>query len=83
MKTDHVLTPDDVHALSTRAVNQLIANAEVWRLLENKELAETIAGCLRSSAMQQLQTLRGLLDQQELEGVAPWDRDERAKKGGK
>lgn len=79
MDTSHKFTQDDIIALSVRAVNQLIANVENGRLLQNKELAEVIAGCIRHSGLPQLQTLKGLLDQQELEGVPPWDKDERAK----
>jgi hypothetical protein len=36
-------------------------------LLENKELAETIAVCIRETALPQLKTLEFLLAQQELE----------------
>ena len=79
MDTSHKFTQDDIKALSVRAVNQLIANVENGRLLQNKELAEVIAACIRHSGLAQLQTLKGLLDQQELEGVPPWDKDERAK----
>jgi hypothetical protein len=79
LDTCHKLTQDDITALSVRAVNQLIANVENGRLLQNKELAEVIAGCIRHTELRQLQTLKGLLDQQELEGVPPWDKDKRAK----
>ena len=54
---------------SVRAVNQLIADVEAKRLLENKELAETIAVCLRHSKQSTLRTLSWLLDQRKLEGV--------------
>lgn len=71
-------TPDEIHALSERAVNQLIADVKSERLRENKELAETIAVCIRHTGLSQLQTLRVLLDQHELECVPPWDKDEEA-----
>ena len=74
------LRPDEILALSVRAVNQLIAEAEAGRLLNNKELAEVIAGCLRHAGQPQLKNLKWFLDQKELEGMIPWDKDERAKR---
>ena len=53
--------------LEVKAVNRLIADVEAKRLLENKELAEVIAACIRETASDQLQTLKWLLAQQELE----------------
>ena len=52
---------------AVKAVNRLIADVEAKRLLENKELAEVIAACIRETASDQLQTLKWLLAQQELE----------------
>jgi len=56
------LTQLEIYALSVRAVNQLIVDVEAKRLLENKELAETIAVCLRHTEQSRLQTLKALLD---------------------
>ena len=66
-------TAAEIHALSIRALNQFIADVEAKRLLKNKELAETIAVCIRHSGQSQLQTLKWLLDQHTLEGVPPYD----------
>ena len=60
-------TPEERKALSERAVNALIADVEAWRLLDNKELAEVIAGCIRHTDAEHLRTLKQLLDQHELE----------------
>jgi hypothetical protein len=79
MDKEHDFTPDEIDALSERAVNQLIADVEAKRLVNNKELAEVISRCLRHTDQLQLQTLKWLLDQHELEGVPPWDKDEKAK----
>lgn len=66
-------------ALSIRAVNQLIADVEAGRLLGNKELADVIASCIRHTDQSDLQALKLILDQHELEGVPPWNKDEKAK----
>jgi hypothetical protein len=47
--------------LAVKAVNRLIADVEAKRLLENKELAELIAACVRETALDQLQTLKSLI----------------------
>jgi hypothetical protein len=67
------LTHEEIHALSIRAVNQLIADVEAKRLLQNKELAETIAVCIRLTKPSQLETLKWLLDQREAEGIPAWE----------
>ncbi len=79
MDTKGVFTTEERRALSIRAVNQLIADVEAGRLMNNKELAEVIAGCIRHTDQAYLQTLKNILDQHELEGVPPWDKDKRAK----
>jgi hypothetical protein len=79
MDTKDVFTQEVRKALALRAVNQLIADVEAGRLLNNKELAEVIAGCIRHTDQGDLQTLKHILDQHELEGVPPWDKDKRAK----
>ena len=79
MDKERDLTQDEIHALSVRAVHQLIADVEAKRLVNNKELAEVIARCLRHTDQAQLQTLKWLLNQHELEGVPPWDKDEKSK----
>jgi hypothetical protein len=61
------VTPEEIAKLSVRAVNALIADAEAGRLLNNKELAEVIAGCIRHTDAEQLRTLKQLLDQHKLE----------------
>ena len=81
MDTKGVFTTEERKALSIRAVNQLIADVEAGRLM-NKELAEVIAGCIRHTDQADLQTLKNILDQHQLEGVPPWDKDKRAKAKG-
>jgi hypothetical protein len=79
MDSKDVFTQEVRKALAIRAVNQLIADAEAGRLMKNKELAEVIAACIRHTDQADLHTLKQILDQHELEGVPPWDRDKRAK----
>ena len=79
MDTKDVFTQEVRKALALRAVNQLIADAEAGRLLNNKELAEVIASCIRHTDQGDLQTLKHILDQHELEGVPPWDKGKRTK----
>jgi len=79
MDTKGVFTTEERKALSIRAVNQLIADVEAGRLINNKELPEVIAGCIRHTDQADLQTLKNILDQHELEGVPQWDKDKRAK----
>ena len=79
MDTKDVFTQEVRRALSIRAVNQLIADAEAGRLMNNKELAEVIAGCIRHTDQADLQILKNILDQHELEGVPRWDKNKRAK----
>jgi hypothetical protein len=79
MNTKDVFTQEVRKALSIRAVNQLIADAEAGRLVNNKELAEVIAGCIRHTDQGDLQTLKNILDQHQLEDVPRWDKGKRAK----
>ena len=78
MDTKGMFTTGERKALSIRAFNQLIADVGAGRLM-NKELAEVIAGCIRHTDQGDLQTLKNILDQHQLEGVPPWDKDKRAK----
>jgi hypothetical protein len=48
---------EDRRELAVKAVNRLIADVEAKRLLENKELAEVIAACIRETASPQLKSL--------------------------
>ena len=61
------LSPEERRAIAVKAVNRLIADVEAKRLLENKELAERIAVCVRDSTPDKLRTLKWLLERQELE----------------
>jgi hypothetical protein len=83
MQTKDVFTQEVRKALSTRAVNQLIADAEAGHLVNNKELAEVIAGCIRHTDSGDLQTLKNILDQHQLEGVSPWDKDKEPEQRGR
>jgi hypothetical protein len=78
MDTKDVFTQEVRKALSVRAVNQLIADVEAGRLVKNEELAEVIAGCIRHSDQGDLQTLKQILDQCELEGVPPQGQEQKS-----
>jgi hypothetical protein len=67
MSPSDLFTHEERSALAREAVNRLIANAEAKRLLENKELVETITVCIRETGERNLRTLKWLLDQKELE----------------
>ena len=60
MDEERELTSEEIHAVSVRAVNQLIAEAEGGRLVNSKELAEVIAGCIRYSSQNKLRNLQWL-----------------------
>ena len=62
-----LFTEDEIRALSFKAVNELIADAQAGRVKQNKQLAEVIAGCIRNTTPEQLQTLNWLLKQRVLE----------------
>jgi hypothetical protein len=72
MDEDRDFTQDDTYALSVWAVNELIADVEVGRLLQDKELAEAIAICIRHSGLSQLKILKRVLDQHDVQGVPAW-----------
>ena len=74
-QNEEIFTAEERRELAVKAVNRLIADAEETasfrryvvpdaRLQENKELAETIAVCIRETALPQLQSLKQLVDQQ-------------------
>jgi len=66
-QNEEVFTAEEKRALAAKAVNRLIADAEAKRLLENKELAETIAACIREADEQRLRALKWLLEEEEQE----------------
>jgi hypothetical protein len=55
------------HELAVKAVNRLIADAEAKRVMENKELTEAIAACIREAGERRLRTLKWLLEEEEQE----------------
>ena len=57
-QNEEVFTAEERHELAVKAVNRLIADAEAKRLLENKELAETIAACIREAGERHLRALK-------------------------
>ena len=75
MDSKDVFTQEVRKALAIRAVNQLIADVEAGRLVKNEELAKVIAGCIRHTDQGDLQTLKQILDQRELDGVPRWSKD--------
>lgn len=60
-------TAEERHELAVKAVNRLIADAEAKRLLENKELTETIAACIGEAGERRLRALKWLLEEEEEE----------------
>jgi hypothetical protein len=60
-------TTEERRELAVKAVNRLIADAEAKRLLENKELTETIAACIGEAGERNLRILKWLLEEEELE----------------
>jgi hypothetical protein len=64
---NEVFSAEERRAPAIKAVSRLIVDAEIKRLLENKELAEVIAVCIRETSERQLRTLKFLLEQQGLE----------------
>ena len=53
--------------LAVKAVNRLISDAEAKRVMENKELTETIAACIREAGEKHLRALKWLLEEEERE----------------
>jgi hypothetical protein len=69
-QNEEVFTAEERHDLAVKAVNRLIADVEAKRLLENKELTETIAACVGEAGERHLRALKWLLEEekrQELE----------------
>ncbi len=66
-QNEEVFTAEQRRELAVKAVNRLIADSEAKRLLENKELAETIAACIREADERQLRSLKWLLEEEEQE----------------
>ena len=64
-QNEEVFTEEDRRKLAIKAVNRLIADAEAKRLLENKELTETIAVCIREAGDRHLRVLKWLLEEEE------------------
>jgi hypothetical protein len=66
-QNEEVFTTEQRRELAVKAVNRLIADAEAKRLMENKELAETIAACIGEAGERRLRALKWLLEQEEQE----------------
>jgi hypothetical protein len=66
-QNEEVFTAEERRELAVKAVNRLIADSEAKRLLENKELAETIAACIGEADEQRLRALKWLLEEEEEE----------------
>ncbi len=64
-QNEEVFTEQERRELAVNAVNRLIADAEAKRLLENKELTETIAACIAEAGERQLRALKWLLEEEE------------------
>ena len=64
---EEVFNAEERRELAVKAVNRLIADAEAKRLLENKELTETIAACIGEAGKQRLRALKWLLEEEEEE----------------
>jgi hypothetical protein len=66
-QNEEVFTAEERHELAVKAVNRLIADAEAKRLLENKELTDTIAACIGEAGERRLRALKWLLEEEEKE----------------
>jgi hypothetical protein len=66
-QNQEAFTAEERRELAVKAVNRLIADAEAKRLLENKELTETITVCIREAGERQLRALKWLLEEEEQE----------------
>jgi hypothetical protein len=66
-QNEEVFTAENRRELAVKAVNRLIAAAVAKRLLENTELTETIAACIREADERQLRLLKWLLEEEERE----------------
>jgi hypothetical protein len=64
-QNEEVFTAEEKHKLAVKAVNRLIADAEARRLVENKELTETIAACIGEAGERRLRSLKWLLEEEE------------------
>jgi hypothetical protein len=64
-QNEEVFTAEQRRELAVKAVNRLIADAEAKRLLENKELTETIAACIGEADERRLRALKWLLEEEE------------------
>ena len=64
-QNEAVFAEQERRELAAKAVNRLIAVAEAKRLLENKEMTETIAACICEASERQLRVLKWLLEEQD------------------
>ena len=64
-QNEEVFTAEERDKLAVKAIHRLIADAEAKRVLENKELTETIAACIREAGEQRLRALKWLLEEEE------------------
>jgi hypothetical protein len=58
-------TAEERRALAAKAVNRLIADAVAKRVLENKELTDTVAVCISEAGERHLRALKWLLEEEE------------------
>jgi hypothetical protein len=66
-QNQEAFTAEERREFAVKAVNRRIADAEAKRLLENKELTETITVCIREAGERQLRALKWLLEEEEQE----------------
>ena len=64
-QTKEEFTAEEKRELAVKAVNRLIADAKAKRVLENKELADTIAVCICEAGERHLRALKWLLEEEE------------------
>ena len=64
-QNEEVFTAEERHELAVKAVNRLIADADAKRLLENKELTETITACIGEAGERHLRALKWLIEEEE------------------
>jgi hypothetical protein len=63
-QNEEEFTTEERGELAVKAVNRLTADAQAKRLLENKELTETIAACIGEADERRLRALKWLIEEQ-------------------
>jgi hypothetical protein len=63
-QNEEEFTTEERGELAVKAVNRLTADTQAKRLLENKELTETIAACIGEADERRLRALKWLIEEE-------------------